>query len=1109
MLKKVIPGKLAPLAPKVREQAAPWINDTISGALASVMIFLLSLVLFQLGFSDSPELSFELVSPYSLFESFKSLVLELSTYQDWVLLAAGVLLAVLAAGIAVVWWKRDEAVEAPGVRDRVLDEIGSRRTFTFVTVATLTVLGAFAYQQYLWHVALPIPRGALGFAITREASAASFQDEFADALYTQGQAQQVVVRELPVKFDARDTAKARALGKRLGARAVVIYRAEEKDGATQYVAYVVFTDPKIGYTVGGRPAAGSAPAGDVRAAAAQTQTVEIKEGVEVPALRTETLDHLVNAAAGMIAYDDDRSREAIKHLELAAPEAPDDPNTGIVNFYLGNAYRSDGQVTAATAAFQKVATFYETRIAAGERLGPQDELILVKTDLALGRLATGADDWDGALAWFQKAVDLREDLLARAEGLERPTDVHATYAQVYTEMADAYRFQEKSEDQNFWEGRAKEELDALAASADPNDPVPAVQESSARFVLGDCVGAQAAARRALTIDPTDDNARYNLAGTLAMQESQDEAEAEWQRLIEEDPNSIEAREQLAASLWKRAFDLSIGVYEPTYLERAEQLYREILTIDPTNLDAHEQLGDIAEWRATAAQSDLTALLTGDDVSYAVSSHLWQQDPVRLKAVMDAYAEAIRERRVLASELKPNDPATQVRLAETYEDRLALVFLRVYDLQQAGDTAGLTEAGKQIADDIAQVYEWTDKVLAEDSAAGRLERLRAWAARLNAVESEWSWAAYYTPTPDQAATDALAKRFGEEVEAAVAYVDVAPPVNQDEVSAAGDIYLEAATYAAAVSKDAERMGELLTKWQNLATSHTASMQKSTDHLVTRCAEERDKAAGDDLYAAGDYASAATKYEAALTTNPDHTPSLLNLGAARWKTDDLRGAIEVTTRATELQPSWPLGWWNLAFYRQLTGDVAGSEAAFGQYTTLVRAMPLRERMANLTSVISSMSELMEEDPTQGQVLLTIAQRLAPELDGLPAEAKETLQYPGLYAGLGEVYLYTGENAAAEAAMRRAIELDGHLPEARADLALVVTAQGRDVTAEIQAAIAETQDALWETSGVIGPAEVLTMMQGAVDRYLKVFPDRATAVEPLTKAIADEQTRVAAQG
>jgi hypothetical protein len=37
----------------------------------------------------------------------------------------------------------------------------------------------------------------------------------------------------------------------------------------------------------------------------------------------------------------------------------------------------------------------------------------------------------------------------------------------------------------------------------------------------------------------------------------------------------------------------------------------------------------------------------------------------------------------------------------------------------------------------------------------------------------------------------------------------------------------------------------------------------------------------------------------------------------------------------------------------------------------------------------------------------------------------------------------------------------------------------------------------------------MQGAVDRYLKVFPDRATAVGPLTKAIADDQTRVAAQG
>ncbi|MEA2531049.1 MAG: hypothetical protein QOG89_2693, partial [Thermomicrobiales bacterium] len=366
--------------PKVKEQTIGWLKETLSGAVSSVVLFLIGLLFFRTGFSSSSELSFDLLSPHSLFGTFKSLVLELSTRGEYVLLIAGGTLGAVAGAAGAIWWRqadRDAAVAAKsGIRDRIAAEFGCRRTVTFVTVAALTVLGAYAYQQYLWNVALPIPKDALGFAITQEVSAASFQDELADALYTQGQAQRVVVRELPVRFDGGDTAKARALGKRLGARAVVIYRAEERGDIKRFVAYVVFTDPKIGLAVGGRPTGTS---GDPSQLANQARTVQVKEGVEVPALRTETLGQLVNAAAGIIAYNDDRIREAIEHLELALPGDPADPHVGIVNFYLGNAYDVDNQDVAAVAAIERAIAHYEARTATGEQLPPQDELIFVKT----------------------------------------------------------------------------------------------------------------------------------------------------------------------------------------------------------------------------------------------------------------------------------------------------------------------------------------------------------------------------------------------------------------------------------------------------------------------------------------------------------------------------------------------------------------------------------------------------------------------------------------------------------------------------------------------------------------------------------------------------------
>ena len=155
-------------------------------------------------------------------------------------------------------------------------------------------------------------------------------------------------------------------------------------------------------------------------------------------MRTDTLAELVSASAGIIAYHEDRSREAIEQLELALPRDQTAAANGIVSFYLGNAYQLDNQDARAATAFERAIGFYERRQAAGP-LGPQDELAPLKSYLQRGRIASFAGDIDGALAWYQKGVGLRDDLLARAGGLERPSDVHATYARLYAQLADAYR----------------------------------------------------------------------------------------------------------------------------------------------------------------------------------------------------------------------------------------------------------------------------------------------------------------------------------------------------------------------------------------------------------------------------------------------------------------------------------------------------------------------------------------------------------------------------------------------------------------------------------------------------------------------------------------------
>ncbi|MDP8908297.1 MAG: hypothetical protein M3N47_04100, partial [Chloroflexota bacterium] len=669
----------------------------------------------------------------------------------------------------------------------------------------LTVLGAFAYQQYLWNVALPVPNDALGIALTREAAAATVTDELADALYSQGQAEQVVVRQLPVRFDARDTAKARAMGKRIGARAVLIYRADEDAAAGQpkYVAYVVFTDPSIGLTIGGDPA-GSGPG----AAPSQSSLpVQVKEGVPVPVLRTETLDELVNAAAGVIAYDDDRAREAITHLELARPASADALNTGIVNFYLGNAYNLDEQLQPAAAAYEQAAAFYEGRQQAGEILGPQDSLILVKTYLELGNVASFSEDWEGALAWYERGLGPREDVLARAGGLERPTDVHATYARLYTLMADAYRFLGRAEDQRVWEERARDEIAALVELSDPADPTALTQRSSASFFIGDCRGAGEALLQAAALEP--DHARpLTNAGIVALSQGRpDIAEGYWRQVIRDHPDDIEARKLVALLLLLKG--IGGPSFEPAYLLEAEEMYREIIAIDPTNIEAHQEIADLADFRATGEVFDWNALNKDDGLTLAKSQILWPVDPARRQAAIDIYGIAIEQRRIVASELQRGNPTAEVAVAEAYLEPVLLNYSVLLNMAVAGKQdqveALSPELGPQIVADAAQVREWTDRVLANPDAS-RLDRLRAWSARTQSLEREWSWYRFFAEDTEKA--EALEAEFRQGVADALAFGEAEPIGGIDEIAPLRMVYFEAQTLEFIVDGD-DAAGEAYT------------------------------------------------------------------------------------------------------------------------------------------------------------------------------------------------------------------------------------------------------------------------------------------------------------
>jgi class 3 adenylate cyclase/tetratricopeptide (TPR) repeat protein len=1091
----IVPG-LPSVFPKLKTPPTP-----LRGAAASVGTSLLGFIVYIVTTAPPENRGLSLFSPASLISGFKGLVLELSALQDLLLLGILAGLLLLTSMAAFIWRRTSEF--RPGAQTNGAVQFAGQfitfRTLTFLAASALIVLGAFAYQQYLWRVALPIPDDAIGFAMTREAAAASFSDELADSLFTEGQAQRIVVRELPVRFDARDTDKAREMGRRIGARAVLIYRTQSRGDVTEYVSYVVFTNPNIGLAVT------SASETSTEATPGNAQSsVQVKEGIDVPTLRTESLSEMIDASAGIIAYHEDRIREAIAHLEAARPANPDAPNMGIVCFYLGNAYSLDNQTARAIESYDCALEHYERIEASGRRLGPQDRLILAKTYLERGRQEIFSGNREQALPWFEKSVGLREELLARAGSLERPADVRATYARLYAEMAEVYRYLDDQDSATFWQRRASEEADAIAEAGAPDDPHVYVQQSSAKMFASDCVGALSALDRALEIDPQNADARYNAAVILYGQGRYDLAEQRLQEVIELRPDDIVARQQLANIAVTRALG-SPWYIELAYFADAERLYREILQLDPTNIAAHHALADFAAWRGDENTLNLSALWTGDDITLARSQAEWPTDPARYDAAMGAFNDAIQTSRVLAQELRPGDIDTQLQLASAYFNRQQFVYATVLSAAVRGQEVDRAPRGEQVLADANQIHRLAEPIVAPDSKASALQRLTAWDLLLKSYDREFGWYRFFAEPEgqpgvegDAAKADALTADYQRTLDAAMAFVDAFEVRTNDERDAVIQVLFGRVLFAFLIENDMTAAMEIYGRITELSATSFDERADAIQHLTTICAEQRESVLAEAALTGGNIQQAITHYGRALEINPQHSRALSGLAEARFQEGDLEGAVANAEAAVELTPGNALAWADLGRYRMANGDSAGATAAFTRFLEVASARPEQERMGLLRAAIGGLDALCERRPDAAPQIAALVPELRDTLAGWESESTASMDIPRLYTTLAVLALHADDAASAQSLLEHALHLDVHQPLAHATRALVAVHLGHDAAAEIDLALAELNDGYWETVN-IERSVLVDAMQAELQRYSALYPEHAGAVSSLSAALA----------
>lgn len=1105
------------LSSRFEEGLREWILDTAKGIVTSTATVLFVLLLVQLGLaSEGQELSFDLFSPYEFWKSFSGLVVQWSQWNEWLLLALAFGTLGVAAGL-FVWWRRHEArAEAskrgthghttasadsgsqkskrPNIMFHVQSSLRSMKGVSAFGMISAILFGAYFYQQYLWNVELPVPEGQIGIAFTRQVGNSIARDTLAESLRLRqlGHGDQIVLRDLPVSFDPKNTTQAQQFARRIHAHAVIIYHEVKSTSGVgtlglrvpglasplqqtandrRFVAYLVFADPSLGIEI---PVTQDSEAGQPG-----QLSVRAKEGMEVPKLEGSDTTRLMEAAAGVLMYDRDRYPAAISHLHNAVTNGGlGNSSDALVYLYMGNAYYLLNQDGKAQEAF-------DNAIRAGEAIsqpGVQERLVLAQAYISRAQLYFNTYETEASETLLRKALRLKETLDQDETALANPTtfrQLHGTAGNAYLRLLDLALINKDEDAQQLWSSRAGDEARALASN--PNDS--RAMASAARFLYrsGACEEAYKIAYDQLDKDPHNANLRRIIASLAILRdESLMSLEALQQRkeLLKINPSSLPDLHQMLLR-----YSLSATSSDTGYMDKVKETADTILDIDPTNVEAIERYLSAADAAGTfdllllladpnnmESLADYSPYLEGSGGMAALMDPAFgyspigdtrtlrkvltqqMQDPGTIKRIL-AIKEGARPYLVRwAEEAEPDSPEPIVyaaRFSRSLKD-----FVGLYSSME-----GMVE--QDVLDRIWQrAFDDATEVLESDRNPTPRQLAEAHSSLSNLYRS--AYLQKFLEQDKQGAGDMLTKAL-DHSRTAADLVDKNPPESPtpSELGLDATVYNDyrVAVYFATFYYDwvgdTARQEEytkldatLLERVTELQTEASKPLGQNYNYLKSlKCTGENLLKAGTEALQAGDIDQAVqslTEYTGKYAHDP---VGAWSLALAQYRKGDLEASIQTLDQATEFSGDVATLWGKKSIVLLTDGKEADAQQALTEYFTTLQSEPVEVRIRELVALSRDLMELARDNRDARNGVRALLPELQRYIDDLPMEARKDDGAQMILAldKLGAASTWAGDYEAAIKFLEAAVKVNEDYVPARANLALALLASGDSKGAE----------------------------------------------------------------
>jgi len=1099
------PSNFVYMEEKVEHEAVAWVEETTRGLVLGIVTTVVSLILVRIGAAVAgKEFSPTFLKPLELWKSFSGVVIAWSQWNEWLLLALSCI-GVVATTLRYLWWRRErqrrQQLTSGGsiLLERFEHRLQSLSSVSAFAMWTAILFSAFGYQEYLWHVALPVPKGQIGVAFSHEAGTAVPREQLADLLRQAGHEGQIAMRDLPVKFDARDTAKAQQLARRIHAEAVVIYQRENvspAEGTTgkpvaaagllagaaspsgsangRQVAYLVFADPSIGVQVpvAARPT--------VSGATPQRDTLHSKDGVEVPRLEANDVGRLMEAAAGILLYDKDRYLAAIAHLGNALPAgtlpapsacsstpadsgiapstvAQPNPSNGLIEFYLGNAYSLVNQPDEASTAFDAAIADYMASAQRGA-LGVQDRLVLAKAYNARADVAFAARSVDCAESLLKQAVALRAPLDRDESALKDPATqrtLHTTFGGTYLQLANVAQYRQQADNAQYWSDAAQKEGQKL---------MELTTDRRARrngiwllYTTGSCESAYAAAQDLLAKKPNEIDA-HRLLVQLAIRR--------------DGVSSLEARQHLDAALRLEPDNvpdllhqlnlIAVQAYfrDSDYTQDAQKTEQSVLRADPNNVSAlREYIDLVVGLGANGLYGDIpTELNTGDVAALRTAAKVTDVERWDIARIQQTFTTMDAVRPDITQWAERVAPRSTEPLL--YRARLSQLQAKILQRYQALRSPATRDPA------VGTLYEriWdqartqTEAVLADTTrhpTSRQQEQAHAALAELWTMQVT----AKITDADKGPARDALNQAL-DHARAALGLVDANPPHVQSEEAADSDVLLSIYTTVAVANSSLKSLsdpetgqallaqfGAIRDRWQQAAKTAVQNTKTEEQYRQQHTCKGSDLLpAASKANAAGDHAKALDLARQYTQLYPGDPSGVLSLGWFQYRSGDAAAALATTAAFERAAPAQPYGPANRAVIFLSQGRTVNAQQAAGQALQRLNNEPLGQHLNDLAEIAGDLTDLGRDQPAARDGVRALLASLDQHIGALPppAHTAKGVEYVGAMNNMAAAAFWAGDYATANRWLELGLAVDGDQVLLRLNHAAAQFALGSPVAA-----------------------------------------------------------------